>query len=142
MWPSSSRACAHVCASAPCLPFPSSGRGGVEGLGGARLDETTPVSCVTHQVVLEEAERQVKKLLLEASSSLTAHSEVSWPVPFDQLVAVQTLPPRACLPVPFSAALCVWGRCTWCRCRSPCHMQAENDSTEGCPSMGTYTMCV
>ena len=126
--------------------FPFQVVAGVEwkGLGGARLDETTPVSCVTPQVVLEEEERQVKKLLLEASSSLTAHSEVGGPVPFDQLVAVQTLPPRACLPVPLfsSAALCVWGRCTWCRCCSPCHMQAENDSTEGCPSMGTYTMCV
>ena len=120
----------------------------MEGLGGARLDETTPVYCVTPQVVLEEEERQVKKLLLEASSSLTAHSEVGGPVPFDQLVAVQALPPCACLPVPLfsSAALCVWGHCTWCRCRSQCHMQAENDSVDGqplgCPSMGTYTMCV
>ena len=70
----------------------------------ARLDETTPVYCVTPQVVLEEEERQVKKLLLEASSSLTAHSEVGGPVPFDQLVAVQALPPCACLPVPLFCA--------------------------------------
>ena len=59
----------------------------MQGLGGARLDDTTPVSCVTPQVALEEEERQVKKLLQEASSSLAAHTEVGTrvraPVPFD-----------------------------------------------------------
>jgi hypothetical protein len=119
----------------------------VQGLGGARLDDKTPVSCVTPQVALEEEERQVKKLLLEASSSLTAHSSVGAPVPVDQLVAVHALPPRACVPLPLfsSAALCVWGRCTGCRCRSLCHMQAENDSTVGqplgCPPAPTRCAC-
>ncbi len=55
----------------------------VQGLGSARVDDKAPVTCVTLQVALEEEERQVKKLLLEASVSLTPHSQVRGSVPFD-----------------------------------------------------------